>query len=92
METKKCSKCGQEKSLSEFYLDKRTGKYRSWCKDCFRNRTGKVKDIPKLEDKVIKECDENNLGKVPARLLVSELRRRGYRGKLELVTIQEVVI
>lgn len=32
METKKCTKCGREKSVDQF--GKRTGGYQSWCKAC----------------------------------------------------------
>lgn len=34
MQTKKCTKCGQEKPLDEFYT-KGNGKLHSWCKKCF---------------------------------------------------------
>lgn len=51
-----------------------------------------IKNAPKVDDAIIKECDGLGLDKIPARLLISELRRRGYRGELELVTIQKVVI
>lgn len=32
--TRVCTKCGREKPLDAFFLDKRTGKPRSWCKAC----------------------------------------------------------
>ena len=51
-----------------------------------------MQDAPNVEPSVAKECDDMGLDKVPARLLVHELRRRGYRGKLQLVTIKELVI
>lgn len=98
METKKCKACGKELPVSEFYSDKSSKDgYRARCKTCYkeyqkRSRMKHIKDAPKVDDKVVKECEENHLEKVSARLLISELRRRGYRGKLELVTIQEVVI
>lgn len=98
METKVCKKCGQELPVSEFYTDASSKDgYRTKCKACYkeyqkRSRMKHIKDAPKVEPDVVKECKENNLENVPARLLISELRRRGYRGKLELVTIQEVVI
>jgi protein-arginine kinase activator protein McsA len=98
METKVCKKCGQELPISEFYADKLgVDGLKAVCKECYMARQkelklSKVKDAPKVESNVVKECKENNLENVPARLLISELRRRGYRGKLELVTVQEVVI
>ena len=36
-QTRRCTKCGQEKSISEFRIkDKRTGRLRTWCIDCER--------------------------------------------------------
>lgn len=98
METKVCKACGKELPVSEFYADRNcVDGLRTVCKKCYMRRQKelkllKIKDAPKVESDVVKECKENNLENVPARLLISELRRRGYRGKLELVTIQEVVI
>lgn len=96
---KKCSKCGEVLSIDKFYkCNKAKDGYQSHCKKCHGNYYAQkvnkpiIKDAPKIEENVIKECDDMALNKVPARLLIHELRRRGYRGKLELVTIQEVVI
>ena len=99
--TKKCRVCGRELPIERFSTDRamKDG-HKNICKDCSnayqkeRNkiRKGKVQDAPKVEPSIAKECDDMALNKVPARLLIHELRRRGYRGKLELVTIQEVVI
>lgn len=97
---KKCSKCGEVLPIDKFYKCTNTKDgYQSHCKKChgiyyYAQKVNKpiIKDAPKIEENVIKECDDMGLSKVPARLLVHELRRRGYRGKLELVTIQEVVI
>lgn len=55
METKKCSRCGEIKSLLEFYYRKSIGKYLSWCKVCekeqVRNwrKTHERKDTPNPE-------------------------------------------
>jgi hypothetical protein len=106
METKVCTKCGRELPLNEFYNDKmRPDGKKSACRECTaqaqrdlraRKKDSETKSIiknaPKVEEKTIKECNDCGLDKVPARLLVAELRRRGYRGELELVTIQKVVI
>lgn len=103
METKVCTRCGQEKPLEEFNKDsrKRDG-LASHCKECHnkickayldKKRAEKQLAFPiKLEKEVVNECESLNLDKLPARVLISELRRRGYRGELELVTIQKVVI
>jgi 5-methylcytosine-specific restriction endonuclease McrA len=37
-ETKLCRRCGHEKSLAKFYLDKRSGRPRSPCRECIRVR------------------------------------------------------
>lgn len=107
METKVCTKCGRELPLNEFYNDKmRPDGKKSACRECtnqsqresrarkkdYENNLCVIKNSPKVEEKTIKECNDYGLDKVPARLLISELRRRGYRGELELVTIQKVVI
>jgi len=99
--TKKCKVCGRELPLTEFHKDKlmKDG-HKKKCKDCTNTYQRKrklisdiqVKDAPKVEQSIVKECDDMGLDKVPARLLVHELRRRGYRGKLQLVTIKELVI
>lgn len=98
---KKCKQCGEVKPLSMFNRQaKAKDGYMAHCKSCHakyairakENNAPKVVDAPKVEQSIVKECDDMGLSKVPARLLVHELRRRGYRGKLELVTIQELVI
>lgn len=99
--TKKCRVCGKELPIERFSIDRmmKDG-HKNICKDCNsayqkeRNkiRKSKVQDAPKVEQSIVKECDDMGLDKVPARLLVHELRRRGYRGKLQLVTIKELVI
>ena len=81
----KCTKCGKEQPLDEFPIDSRhkTG-HRAICYDCYRARTKELHDQKK------REKDENPLSKFQPRELIAELRRRGYRGELELV--QKVVI
>ncbi len=34
MELKKCTKCGEQKALTDYYEDRRWGGHRSWCKAC----------------------------------------------------------
>lgn len=104
-QTKVCKKCGRELPLEMFHKDNRiTGGYKSSCKKCHNEyqtiRRAKIKqgyapvivDAPKVDESVIKECDSHNLSTIPGRLLISELRRRGYRGELEKITIEKVVI
>lgn len=103
METKVCSKCGRELPIENFWKDAREkdGLNRR-CAECvgeYQNalraklRISKlVVDAPKIEQSVIKEINENHIENIPSRLLISELRSRGYRGELELVTVQKVRI
>lgn len=98
--TKVCKKCGRELPLDSFSKDKMMADgHKSACKECsaeyLRTLRAKKKQIafaPKVSEAVTKELEQNHLETIPSRLLIHELRRRGYRGKLELVTIQEVVI
>ena len=95
MGTKICSVCGKEKPIELFVKNsKYIDGYAAHCKECHNRKYGKkrIKDTPVVSDSVLKECDSHGLDKVPARLLISELRRRGYSGKLQLITIQDVVI
>ena len=101
--TKICPRCNQEKPITDFVNDaRRKSGYGTYCKSCHsaickESRARKlakaeIKYPVKVNAETVKECKESNLEKVPSRLLISELRRRGYRGELELVTIQKVVI
>lgn len=96
METKVCSKCGIEKPIEDFVKNaKMKDGYANHCKECHRLYDAslkQVKDAPKVEASVVEECKKLGLDIVPSRLLVKELRRRGYRGELELVTVQKIVI
>lgn len=51
-----------------------------------------VKFAPKLAEAELRELEKWGLDKVPGRLLLLAMRHRGYRGEVELVTIQKVVI
>lgn len=96
METKVCRKCGIEKPIEEFVKNSKIKSgYSSHCKECHRlygASPKQIKDAPDVEASVVEECKKLGLDKVPGRLLVKELRRRGYRGELELVTVQKIVI
>lgn len=89
--TKKCRVCGKELPIERFSIDRKAKDgHRNICKDCHNIyqkeqrliREGKVLNAPNVEPSVAKECDDMGLDKIPARLLIHELRRRGYRGEL----------
>lgn len=52
MQTKTCTKCGEEKDTTEFYSDK-TGKYgvRSDCKDCVKARKKEHYQLPGVKER-----------------------------------------
>lgn len=98
---KKCKQCGEVKPISMFHKQaKAKDGHMAHCRSCHakyairakENNTPKIVNAPNVEPSVAKECDDMGLDKIPARLLIHELRRRGYRGELELVTIKKIVI
>ena len=42
MKTKKCSKCGEVKELSEFYFRKDSQEYRNECKKCIKKKVKRI--------------------------------------------------
>ena len=50
------------------------------------------KFLPTLTDAEIKELEQHGLINIAGRLLLNALRYKGYRGAVELVTVQKVVI
>jgi hypothetical protein len=104
MGTKICSMCGQELPLENFVKNRKCKDgYGSHCKEChnkkypyhYREKTNKkveVKDAPVVPDSVKRELEENNLLSFPPRLLIAALRYHGYRGELQKVTVETVVI
>ena len=55
MKTKKCSKCGEEKVVEDFYFNKKRGKYEAQCKACKlayqKERHKQVMKDPNLHNK-----------------------------------------
>ena len=82
---KRCKKCGRELPLSHFHHDSRLKDgLKNACKECqalyTRDFYAKKKE----------EKESTPLSKFTPRELIEELRRRGYKGKLQYV--YEVVI
>ena len=89
MKTKKCSKCGQEKPVSEFkgHAKSKDG-LQSVCQKCRESeressskKMGGGKSKSDLDRKPILDAD-NLLSQFTPRELMKELYRRGYDGEL----------
>lgn len=77
IKTKKCSKCGRELPLSEFYSKKTSfDGLQSWCKECQKSRI--------RNHYTNKPCNPD-LAQFTPRQLIEELRHRGYTGELQYV-------
>lgn len=85
METKICKRCGRELPIEDYHIDNRMiGGHKSICKEC-TSAYCKERNDAKKADK-----ESTPLSKFTPRELIEELRRRGYKGKLQYV--YEVVI
>ena len=76
---KKCKKCGNILPISQFYKDKTSKDGYHWCCiECY-------KDYRKngSQDEVLKQNDL--LKSFSSRILLDELRARGYQGELQLI-------
>lgn len=74
--TRKCRICGKELPLEAFDSFGKRG-YHTACRNCEASQNGEQN--PKFKDFTSRE-------------LILELRARGYRGELQQVTINKVVI
>lgn len=81
METKKCAKCGRELPLDEFNRSTSAKDGRqSYCKEC-----------KKAIYQAVKEGEwENPLAPFTTKQLAAELKRRGCKGHIELVSTIEL--
>ena len=94
--TKKCSKCGRELPISEFYKNNRTKDgYCYYCKSCHDESVKKSKCLKKdVAHKTMNEQPKQvhlnkvysnpELAKFQPRELIAELRARGYSGELSV--------
>lgn len=76
VKTKKCTRCGRELPVTEFYkkTDSPDG-LQTWCKECLKKQQRK-RESGGVSDE---------LKTYTARQLMEELAKRGYRGELEYV-------
>lgn len=80
-ETKTCPKCGRTLPIESFYK-RGDGRTQAYCKECVKANNRKYRNTP--------PDSENPLSAFTPRQLMQELVRRGYTGKLKLVTINEI--
>lgn len=96
---KKCIKCGVIKPFDQFTRNRicKDG-VTNECKECnsirskeYRERISQRTQVkPQISEKIKEELTP--LENIPGRLLILELRRRGYAGELVKTTIEKVVI
>lgn len=80
IKTKKCSKCGRELPVTEFYVKSNAPDgLQSWCKECSKRAN---KQSRKRESG---GAGSEELKMYTSRQLMEELAKRGYRGELEYV-------
>ena len=96
METKQCKVCGRELPIENFKMS-RYGTRVGVCTECATEKlraTKKAKDEQKRiqEETERKDARELRLKDFSGRELMEELARRGYKGKLQYVQVQEIDI
>lgn len=80
METKICKGCGKELPLSDYHKDERMiGGHKNYCRECVSKQEEEKKKVKKAMQ------EDNPLSAFKPRELIEELRKRGYRGKLQYV-------
>lgn len=99
-ETKVCSKCKRELPTSEFYKNSNAKDgFCGYCKECSREqvrkhkmkRRGQMTGLPgNFFESVSGGGSDNPLSAFSPRELMEELRRRGYRGKLEYTSVIDI--
>jgi len=88
-ETKVCKCCGRELSISNFKATRWGGRV-SVCTECATNklrenkRKKRVEQSQELEDAIVKNR-QLRLADFTSRELMTELKRRGYEGKITYV-------
>lgn len=92
---KKCRCCGRELPISNF--KKGRWGYVSVCNECDKqhraeNRQARIDKAKQKVEDVRAENRQLRLADFSPRELMTELARRGYRGKLQFVQVQEIDI
>lgn len=88
IETKKCCKCGEVKTTTEFYKNiKAADGYDTYCKECHKT-AARASYANKASKKRIEETN-NALSKYTPRDLLAELKRRGYKWE-KMYCLQEI--
>lgn len=78
METRKCSKCGKELSITSFYFSKKTQKFYNWCKNCkyvrLKDKINVVKDRNSMSyaDHIRKAAERGQITEEEARAIIRE--------------------
>jgi hypothetical protein len=87
MEQKRCPKCGETKSVNEFYKHSRsTDGLQSYCKECQKHLwQNNYHNKARRDITATTEAGENPLARFTPRQLMLELKSRGYKGTLEHV-------
>ena len=93
---KKCKCCGRELPINNFKSSRWGGRV-NICTECATNklRENKKKKLDEQKQKVEDVRAENRqlcLADFTPRELMTELARRGYRGKLQFIQVQEIDI
>lgn len=87
--TKVCRKCGRELTIDHFKKT-RWGGYVSVCTECATRVLRENKN--KEKENLRKEYAQMKLKDFTPRELMQELSRRGYKGKLTYVRVEEIDI
>lgn len=84
VQTKVCKCCGEELPITEFRKNPKGEGFGNTCKKCVSNHIITSKDKNKIK------TDNERLKDITSRELITELRFRGYKGKLEYTQVINV--
>lgn len=82
--TKRCTKCGQELTLDNFYRRSESPDgLQNNCKACQKESSRDSKRNQRVSALNVKGAADSRLAEFTPRELIEELRSRGYRGELQ---------